>query len=308
MKSYQKIRVILLILLLIPALIWSQEKTSFFTSSDSLNKARVIGVSTGVGAVYAGSMIGLSQVWYKDQAKTNFTFFNDNHHWLQMDKLGHTYTAYWIQNRVHALYRWSGVSRGNSLLISGLYSFAFQGTFELMDGFSEGYGFSYGDVLANTGGILLFTSQELLFKKQILVPKFSFYPSPYAKYRPEVLGSGIEQLLKDYNAQTYWLSVSLGDITPKNWKVPDWLCLSVGYSVREKLKSDVEYYAVQQGTEIKSFSAYREVFLSLDINLSKIPVKKPWLKALLSNFNVLKIPFPAIGFSSRGTRGYWLYY
>lgn len=286
-----------------------QGQESFFQPADSINKSRVIGVSSGVSLAYAGSMIGLAQLWYKDQPKSGFHFFNDNSHWLQMDKLGHTYSAYWIQNRVNALFRWSGMNRQSSLIISGAYSFVFQGTFEMLDGFATDYGFSYGDLIANGSGIVLFTAQEMLFKKQILTPKFSFWPSGYAQYRPELLGSNFaEQILKDYNAQTYWLSLNLSDITPENWKIPEWICLSFGYSISEKLKSDQEYYIIQNGNETHSFAAYRRYLFSLDIDLSRLPVKKPWLKTLLSNFNSLKIPFPAIEFSSRGTKGYWLYY
>ncbi len=299
------ITIVVFSILLIPA----KAQTTFFQSADSLNKSRVIGVSSGVSLAYAGSMIGLAQLWYKDQPKSSFHFFNDNAHWLQMDKLGHTYSAYWIQNRVNSLFRWSGMNRKSSLIISGAYSFVFQGTFEVLDGFAADYGFSYGDLIANGVGITLFTTQEILFKKQIVTPKFSFWPSEYAQYRPHLLGSNFpEQVLKDYNAQTYWLSVNLSDITPKNWKIPPWICLSFGYSISEKLKSDQEYYLIQNGSETKTFEAYRRYLLSLDIDLSRIPVKKPWLKALLSNFNTLKIPFPAIEFSSRGTKGYWMYY
>ena len=221
--------------------------------------------------------------------------FNDNAHWLQMDKLGHTYSAYWIQNRVNSLFRWSGMNRKSSLIISGAYGFVFQGTFEVLDGFAADYGFSYGDLIANGAGITLFTTQEILFKKQIVTPKFSFWPSEYAQYRPQLLGSNFpEQVLKDYNAQTYWLSVNLSDITPKNWRIPSWICLSFGYSISEKLKSDQEYYIIQSGSETKTFEAYRRYLLSLDIDLSRIPIKKPWLKAVAKQFNYIKVPFPTI--------------
>jgi hypothetical protein len=43
-----------------------------------------------------------------------------------------------------------------------------------------------------------------------ITPKFSFHTTQYAQYRPNVLGSSLaEQILKDYNGQTYWLSVNL---------------------------------------------------------------------------------------------------
>ena len=302
-----KIKIELLCALLISNITLSQQR--FFESADSLHTKRLIGSSVALTTVYAGSMIGLAQLWYKDQPKSSFQFFNDNAHWLQMDKMGHAYSAYWIQNRSDALLRWSGLNKNASLVASGVYSFVFQGTFEVLDGFAADYGFSYGDVIANASGVVLYTGQQLLFEKQIATPKFSYWPSEYAAYRPAVLGSNFsEQLLKDYNAQTYWLSINVSDVTPAKWKIPKWICVSVGYSISEKLKSDQSHYVIQDNQETISFNAYRRYLLSLDVDLSRIPVKKPWLKALLSNFNALKIPFPTIEFSQRGTRGYWLYY
>jgi hypothetical protein len=78
---------------------------TFFESADSLNKRRLIATHTGLGVAYAGSMIGLAQVWYKNQESQGFQLFNDSKHWLQMDKIGHTYSAYWMQNRAFSMYR-----------------------------------------------------------------------------------------------------------------------------------------------------------------------------------------------------------
>jgi hypothetical protein len=101
----------------------------------------------------------------------------------------------------------------------------------------------------------------------------------------------------------------LGTITPEAWRIPDWLCLSFGYSISEKLKSDTEFYTVNHNNQMLEFNAYRRYFLSFDIDLSKIPVKKPWLKMLLGNFNFLKIPLPTFEFNSRnGARFYGVYF
>jgi hypothetical protein len=60
------------------------------------------------------------------------------------------------------------------------------------------------DIIANASGTALF----VLWKEQRITPKFSFHTTQYAQYRPNVLGSSLaEQMLKDYNGQTYWLSV-----------------------------------------------------------------------------------------------------
>jgi hypothetical protein len=283
---------------------------AFFEPADSLNKKRVLSTHITLGTAYSVSMIGLAQVWYKNQESQGFQFFNDSKDWLQMDKIGHTYTAYWMQNRAFSMYRWSGMEQNKALLYSSLFSVLFMSTFEIMDGFSPNYGFSWADVGSNTFGIGLFSAQQHFFGQQHLTMKFSYSHSPFTKYRPELLGSTTpERLLKDYNGQTYWFSLSLGTITPEAWRIPDWLCLSFGYSISEKLKSDTEFYTVNYNNELLEFNAYRRYFLSFDIDLSKIPVKKPWLKTLLCNFNVLKIPMPTLELSNRNTpRFYGLYF
>ena len=101
---------------------------------------------------------------------------------------------------------WSGVSKKNQLICGATFGFAFLSAVEVMDGYSSNWGASLGDVGANAAGTALLVSQELLWKEQRITPKFSFHTTPYASARPNVLGSSIsEQILKDYNGQTYWL-------------------------------------------------------------------------------------------------------
>jgi hypothetical protein len=81
---------------------------------------------------------------------------------------------------------------------------------EVFDGFSAEWGASTGDLIANATGTALYVSQELLWKEQRITPKFSFHSTKYAALRPDVLGSSLpEKNSKDYNGQTYWLSINL---------------------------------------------------------------------------------------------------
>jgi hypothetical protein len=292
------------------ALVVQVRAQNFFEPSDSINKNRLIVAHATAGTLYSASMIGLYQIWYKNQEALGFQFFDDSRDWLQMDKFGHTYSAYWLQNRTFALYRWSGMSQRKALWWSSGFSVLYMNTFEIMDGFSQDYGFSVADVAANTFGIGLFTAQQALWSDQYLTMKFSYSHSPYAQYRPNTLGSTTpERLLKDYNGQTYWLNLNLGKITPETWHIPDWLCLSFGYSISEKLKSDNPFYAVEFNNQMFEFNAYRRYFFSLDIDLSKLPVKKPWLKSLLANVNMIKIPLPTLELNPRnGAKFYGVYF
>tara|TARA_R110002072_G_scaffold929_3_gene7470 strand:- start:8637 stop:9536 length:900 start_codon:yes stop_codon:yes gene_type:complete len=274
-----------------------------FLPSDSLNNKRVIAITSSVSTVWASSIIGLSQIWYKDIPKSKFQFFNDNKEWLQMDKVGHFYTAYKINKLTSDLYRWSGVSKKTSLIIGTGISVGYQSTFEILDGYSKNWGFSWGDVGANTLGSLSFLGQELAWGEERIIPKFSALPTKYASIRPAVLGRNFtESLLKDYNGQTYWLSFSPGTFF-KNSKIPKWACLSIGYSVDAKLIGNKSSY-----TDVVSGITYnekREFLLSLDIDFSRLPIKRPWLKAIVKQFNYLKIPFPSLMLRGDQLVGSW---
>jgi hypothetical protein len=270
--------------------------------SDSLT------VTSTLGSMYVGSTIALYQVWYKESEQTHFHLFDDSKNWLQMDKVGHFYTNYQTSSLVSQMYQWTGLERKKAMWVGLGTGFAFQTTLEVMDGFSADWGFSVSDVAANAGGALLYGLQEGFWQEQKILPKFSFYPSPYAQYRPNILGKNFsEQLLKDYNGQTYWLTFSPGNIDALN-KVPKWLCLSIGYSVNEKIVGDEEVYTYQSNTELIEFNSYRQYLFSLDIDFSKIPCQRKWVKTILNQLNYLKIPFPAVSFSKEGSSFHPFYF
>ena len=66
----------------------------FLKPSDTLNKKRQNPVIITEAALASVTLIGLNQIWYADYAKSDFHFINDNDEWLQMDKVGHFYSAY----------------------------------------------------------------------------------------------------------------------------------------------------------------------------------------------------------------------
>jgi len=253
---------------------------------DSISiKKRGILSSSIIGLGYASSLIALNGVWYKEFPKSKFHFFNDGSNWMQMDKFGHGFSGYLLSQKAGDLYRWSGVKKSYPWIGVGI-GMSYLGALEFMDAYSQGWGFSTYDVLANFSGGALYLSQELIFKEQLVLPKFSFFPSKYAAYRPEVLGSNFpEQLLKDYNGQTYWFSFPIGGFAPSVKKM-NWLCLSLGYSVDQKLVGDQDTYL--------DFRAARQFLVSLDIDLTRLPIKNPTLKKVLAQLNMLKIPFSAL--------------
>ena len=248
-------------------------------------KKRVILSSSIIGLGYASSLIALYDVWYAEFPKSKFHFYNDGSNWMQMDKFGHGFSGYLLSQKAGDLYRWSGVKKSYPWIGFGI-GMSYLGALEFMDAYNQGWGFSSYDVLANFSGGALYLSQELIFKKQLVLPKFSFFPSKYAAYRPEVLGKNFpEQLLKDYNGQTYWFSFPIGGFAPSLKKM-NWLCLSLGYSVDQKLVGDQDAYL--------DFRASRQFLVSLDIDLTRLPIKNPTLKKVLTQLNMIKIPFSAL--------------
>lgn len=274
-----------LLFIVVSHLALAQKNHCFWKDADSLNKKRLVGSSAVIGSIYVGSIISLQQVWYKESFQKDFHLFNDGKNWLQMDKAGHAYTSYYLSSVLSGNMRWSGLDSKKSYLIGSSIGLSYLTSLEIMDGFSKDWGFSWWDMASNLGGAALFIGQEYAFSKQIFVPKFSFHTTKYASVRPQVLGSNFpEQLLKDYNGQTYWLSFSPGNLGLRSF--PKWLCLSFGYSADEKLVGDAEVF--------ENYNSKREFLFSLDVDLNELKIKNEFWKKVLKQVNVIKIPFPAI--------------
>ncbi len=266
----------------------------------------------GAGAVIGvGTLTGLTVLWYKDHEKAPFHFFNDNNDWLQMDKAGHAMTAYYMGRMGIRALQWTGTDFKKSVWIGGLYGFAYLSAIEVLDGFSAGYGFSTGDVLANAAGSALVIGQELAWADQRAQLKFSAHLSGYAKYRPELLGSNtIERFLKDYNGQTYWLSVNgAAWFDEKPTWLPTWLNLALGYGADGMTGGSVNPPFNSSGIPIPHFERNRQFYLSLDVDLTRIQTRSKVLKTVFELFSFVKIPAPALEIRSDGAvRGHWLYF
>lgn len=270
---------------------------NFLKPSDSLNKERIKITAISEGVLASTALVGLSSLWYSDYPKSNFHFINDNSEWLQMDKAGHLFSSYHLGRFGYEALQWSGADKKSRLIYGSTLGFAFMSVVEVFDGYSSEWGASWGDVVANASGTALFVSQELLWNEQRIIPKFSFHTTKYASQRPNVLGSSLnEQILKDYNGQTYWLSANIYSFC-KTSKIPKWLNVAVGYGAEGMItgkseSADAVLYPKQ--------ARIRQYYLSLDVDLSKIQTKSHVLKTVFSIFNTIKIPAPAFEINGRG--------
>jgi uncharacterized protein YfiM (DUF2279 family) len=270
--------------------------------TQSINKQRLIPVITTASAGYAVSMVGLYSLWYKNNPMGNFHYINDNKAWLQMDKAGHGMTSYYLSRVAFESLHWSGVSNANSTLYGGLFGITYLTTIEILDGFSTGWGASKGDMVANLAGVCVFTGQQLLWKEQRVVLKWSYHNTPYAKFYPASLGHTFsEKLLKDYNGQTYWLSANIASFGLQHTRFPKWLNIAGGYGI-ESVTGSYGNVSVIPGESVPNTDRRRQYYIALDIDPGKFPVKSKSLKTLLNIFGFIKIPLPAIEFDNKGTR------
>ncbi len=277
-------------------------------------KCRKIAVWSATGLLSSGSLFYLNQAWYANYSSGSFHFFNDNKQWLQMDKAGHVYTAYTLSRLLGNSYQWAGYSKNKSALMASAVSFAYLGGIETLDGFSQGWGFSWGDMAANTAGVAVYLAQENGWKEQRIWIKYAYHESDLAVYRPEVLGKNLsEKILKDYNAQIYWLSFNPLVVFGIKSKIPEFINLSFGYGATGMLTGlpDQALCFSDCGNNIPPLPCffspirYRNYYLSMDIDFTRIKTKSKALKAIFTCLNTVKVPFPALMFSKYGTRFYY---
>lgn len=270
---------------------------------DSIKWQRVNTLIATESVFYLGGLSYLQYVWYHDKERVPFHYYNDNKGWLQLDKLGHAITAYKESYTGYYGLRKAGVSKKKALIYGGPLGVFLQAPIEVFDGLYSGWGFSWGDMIANTSGSLLLVGQELLYGDQILKLKMSYQRSAMADLYPSYLGENqLQSFFYDYNGHTYWLSVNLNRIAP-NKKIPNWVNIAVGYS------GENMFNEFKNGGRYAEYERHRQYYLSLDIDWTKINTKNKILRAVLDAMMVVKLPFPAIEFSPQNVwKGRGLYF
>ncbi len=265
---------------------------------------------------YSGSLVALSNAWYKNYPQTTFHFFNDNNDWLQVDKAGHVFSAYTAGKWSMELWRWAGLSRKQRIWVGGLSGTVFTTVIEVLDGFSSAWGFSIGDFGADLAGSGLFITQELLWNEQKVQLKFSFHRNNYGNVAlnqraDELFGNRFaERLLKDYNGQTYWASANIKSFF-KTSHLPPWLNIAIGYGAEGMFGGSENIVKDKNGAitfDRSDIPRYRQWYLAPDIDLTKIKTKSRFLKTTFFLLNSLKFPTPSIGFSKKGVEWSWIHF
>lgn len=266
-----------------------------------------------LAGAYGGTLLLLNKAWYKQYSRTSFHRFNDGREWLQVDKWGHAWSAYQLSRATSAAWQWAGKGERGSVLLGSAGSLFFLTLIEVMDGYSQKWGWSWADMAANGGGVLLFGGQQLAWKEQRIQFKFSAAPQRYtqdlAQRANELFGtSPPERLLKDYNTQTYWLSINPKSFMPGS-RLPAWLNVAIGYGATG-MWGGFSNRAFDQNGNVTfnrtDITRQRQWYFSPDVDLTKIRTGRKGIKTALFLLNCVKFPAPALEWSGRRFRAKWV--
>ena len=300
---------------------------NFLATSDTFRQDRLNMVLGAEAAVYSAAVYALYQYWYKDYPSDPFHFFNDNREWLQQDKAGHVFTAYFEANLTTGLYKWTGMEPRKAYWAGFATASIFQLTIEMFDAYSEKWGFSMGDFAANTLGAGLSLGQNLLWEEQRIQIKFSQHFPDYANYDPIVrqraqslYGTAApEQLVKDYNGLTTWISVNPYKFMRQDTWWPKWLMVSGGYGANGLLGGFENYWCTdplirpedclaENRIDYTNVPRYRQYYLSLDLDLQSIETDSPFWNMMFELLSIIKVPMPTIEFNGDGRVNFYSIY
>lgn len=235
------------------------------------------------------------KVWYTEETTVfhSLDFMNDWNKYQQMDKFGHFSDAYFTSDLSAKIYRWSGISGDASVYYGALTGWLWMLEIEVSDAFMAEWGFSWGDMAANTAGSAFFILQQFNYDALGgIQPKFSWHKSQ--AWKDMRYHKDPQALIEDYEGMTFWLTVNPYHYFPDSWKkgYSEWLApLGVAFGVSAK---DIGWYP---------WAGYKEYSIGLDIDLRKLPVwgDSNLMKFIASELNFLRLPLPTIRFTPQGT-------
>ncbi len=260
------------------------------------------------GVVLTGVISYLKNEWYSDKKRVPFHFYNDFKGWYQVDKFGHFYASYLESNIGYSLMKKFNFSEKKSLYLGGFQGLILETPIEFFDAYYEGWGFSVSDMVANALGSVFFITQQKVFGEQLIRPKLSFSRSIYARNAYGLLGKNnlISEFIYDYNGYTFWFSFSPNKVF-KIKKIPKWLNLAIGYGA-DGMLGEFENKKLYKGNNLPNYNRYRQFYLSLDIDFSKLKTNSKFLKKVYNALSYIKIPLPTIELSNKKVKGHFFYF
>jgi hypothetical protein len=243
---------------------------------DSVQPLRLIMVGgITIGAITYGHAV-VNDFWWKgEKVPFHVNTEQDYEYALNADKLGHLTFSYIGTTVYGSAFRWCGLDSVTSLWTGAGVTMAYQTYVEIRDGFSANYGFSWGDMAANTIGAALPLVQHYVPPLRSLDLQISYWPSDAYK------SGAYNSIIDDYTSTTHWLSVNAQDIAPRAWKqwMPEWIGLALGHSVQN---------LDGQG------GGQHVLYLSLDWQPHRIKGLPSWLAEALRLAHLYHLPAPAV--------------
>jgi hypothetical protein len=194
-----------------------------------------------VGGIYGTAWAWVSAAWWTRKGDaTGFTFMNEGAFSLDTyaggaDKMGHYYAAYLMNRGFAGILEWGGFPRTGSIITATALTTAFLTAVEYKDAYHLRYGWSWGDIIANSSGqgvalalMLVPPLDEMLSTKIMYFPSSDFFHA--------LSTDGPLNTPEDYTGQTYLFSYHLGSLPfvkrNKDLSALRYVDLSVGYGTR----------------------------------------------------------------------------
>ncbi|MBI3189950.1 MAG: DUF2279 domain-containing protein [Ignavibacteriales bacterium] len=231
----------------------------------------VVGASAGI--ITLAHLQNYNSWWKGERAP--FHLDNDENANLYADKFGHFYFSYVASDIMSRSFHWSGMEEQDAAMLGGGLALAFQLYVEVEDAFHPNLGFSLGDGVADALGAALPALRLEYPSLNTLSLKWSAIPSPRFQR------GDFRTIIDDYESQYYWLSVNIKDALGKSSPgfIPSFLNLALGYGVKN--------LSINENKE-------SELYLSLDIDFTKLPGDGAFLHSIKHILNYFHAPMPTI--------------
>ncbi len=260
----------------------------------TVQMGRLVGVGGGLLAVNYYAYQRFKDIWWNHptgafhlyrgwrQTQGWYDFGPHDSLWHHMDKLGHYYNARLASLLLADAAYWVGFQRRQSRWIGAVTSWLLYLQIELFDSQFEQWGFSLGDLAANTAGAFM----PLMSRRYPWLRNFTLKLS----YKPSAEIDREHYMIEDYAGMTFWLCTHPRVLAPNvlDGVWPSFLNVAIGYSISQKTHGQVELY------------------LGLDYDLTKIETKSPFVNRLIYYLNYIHFPAPAIKLAP--TKEYYIFY
>lgn len=231
------------------------------------------------GATVGGFVVGhgiLNDLWWKgERVPFHINTAQDYSYALNADKYGHATFAFMASTVYGDLMRWCGLDSTSAAWWGFGVAMTYQTYIEVRDGYSRDYGFSWGDIGANTLGAALPVAKHYVPALRAFDLQISFWPSDAFRQ------GAYNAIIDDYTSTTHWLAMNVHDLAPRSVQqyLPPWLGVAIGHSVRN--------LDGRGGGE-------HVVVLSLDWQLHRIPNLPSWLRDIARVLHLYHLPAPAV--------------